>query len=157
MSAPSFRFPLDKVLELRQEKERDRAVELARARREARGAQEMREDLLERRGQERDRLGRAHRDGGPVGVLRSFGLLAERLDEQLRQAEEACRQADAEVTRTLRDFHEAAVDRQTLDRLRARRKEEWATQRIRDEQQALDEVALTRHVRGQGEAGEVDR
>jgi flagellar export protein FliJ len=153
MSDTSFRFPLDQVLELRAERERDRAVDLVRARREADGAHKERTTLEEARTEGRDRIHRAHANGGPVGMLRNFGMIADVLDEQLRQADQACRNAEAMVSRSLRDYHEAAVDRQTLDRLRARRMDEWQAEQHRREQSVLDEVALRRHARP-GPAGD---
>ena len=142
-----FNFPLEKVLEMRRELEKEKARVLAEARATERGAQEARDALVRQRDNGRESLSDVHRGGGAVGHLQNLEYVLDCVDHQVRQADEACRTAEQGVTESLTEFRAAFVDRKSLDQLRDRRKAAWKTIADRTEQKAMDEVAGTRHVR----------
>jgi len=143
----AFRFPLQKVLELRKREERASARELAEARKGAFEAQRAREDLEAVRDAGRSGLVKAHGAGGAVGHLQNLAYLVGQVDRRIDDAEARCRLADEHVVESTRDFQSAVRQRQTLDRLRDRRRDEWRSDQVRDEQKTMDDVALTRHAR----------
>jgi flagellar export protein FliJ len=150
----SFRFPLESVLALRERQEKDSAAGLAQARRNADAASQAREDLRSALEAGRMRLAEAHGAGGPAGHLRNMELVLGSVDDQLREADQLCREADARVNESMKEFHEAFQHRRTLEQLRSHRLEEWQTEQARGEQKTLDELALNRHGRGRdGERG----
>lgn len=144
MNPPPFRFPLQKVLELRREKEAASATRLGEARREATAAREARDTVEALRVAGRERIMAAHAAGGAVGVLRHLELVAENLDEGVRHHAEAHREAEAEVARRLENLREALRDRQVLDRLRDRAKGEHDTEWLRRQQAVLDDMTAAR-------------
>lgn len=150
MTGHRFAFPLEKVLRLRRELEEAKARALAEARAEETGVQEARKALVNHRDVGRARLAAVHQQGGAVGHIQNLEYVLERVDDQIRDADEACRRAEETVTASLDDFRAAFVDRKSLDQLRNRRKEEWRAHANRNEQKTMDEVATTRHVRGTG-------
>jgi flagellar export protein FliJ len=150
----AFRFRLDSVLALRERKEKDSAVELAHARRDADAAVKAREDLRLALEAGRTRLVEAHGAGGPAGHLQNLALALGTVDEQLHEADERCRQAEKHVTESLREFHEAFQRRRTIEQLKSHRLEEWQADLTRGEQKTLDELALVRHGRARVNDGE---
>jgi len=143
----TFNFPLERVLEMRRELEKEKARVLSEARAAERGAVEVRDALVLQRDNGRESLSDVHRDGGAVGHLQNLEYVLGCVDHQIRQADEVCKTAEQGVTESLTEFRAAFVDRKSLDQLRDRRKSAWKTQADRTEQKAMDEVATTRHVR----------
>lgn len=149
MSAP-FRFPLEKVLELRLEEEQRQARMVADARRDATAAREAVEHLEALRSTSRDRIRRAHVSGRSVGQIQNLEWMLERMEGEIREAESRARDADSVVSRCLEEFQRAVRDRQTLDRLRDRRRGEWEKDERDRDRKEMDEVALSRFVRAEG-------
>lgn len=143
----AFRFKLDPVLALRERQEKDSAAGLARARRDQDAAQRARSDLEAAVEAGRSRLARAHGAGGPAGHLQNLALVVGTVGDHLRAADQRCREAEERVVESMKDFHHAFRKRRTLERLRAKRIEEWRCEQDRGEQKTMDEVALTRHGR----------
>ncbi|MFQ5538637.1 MAG: flagellar export protein FliJ [Gemmatimonadota bacterium] len=143
----AFRFPLQKVLEHREEEERQSALSLAHARREAERARRALQDLHAAQAAGRAELAAAHGAGGSVGHLQNLAFVVERLEGQIRKVNSQCRKAEAEVGRSMECYRAASRERLRIDQLRTRRLEQWRTQEAQSEQKAMDEVALTRHQR----------
>lgn len=142
-----FRFPLEKVLEVRLEEEQRQARVVADARRDARAAREAVQNLEALKDAGRARIRAAHDAGRAVGQIRNLEWIVARMDGEIRDAESRARDAADTVSRCLQDFHRAVRDRQSLDRLRDRRREQWADENRIRERKDMDEVALTRFVR----------
>lgn len=142
-----FRFPLEKVLEIRLEEEQRQARIVADARRDARAAREAVQNLEALKSASRERIRAAHDAGRAVGQIKNLEWIVQRMEGELQDAESRARDADETVTRCLADFHQAIQDRQSLDRLKDRRREQWATETRVQEQKDMDEVALSRYVR----------
>ena len=149
-----FEFKLEKVLDLRKETEQERAQSLAAARREADSARQAMRSLEDLRRDGRERLTRAHGSGRSVGQLQNLEWVIGRLETELEVAQDKVREADAEMVERTRDFQDAVRDRQALDRLRDRKLEGWKTTQAREEQKAMDEVAITRHYRAKLDSSE---
>lgn len=142
-----FHFPLEKVLEVRLDEEQRQARIVADARRDARAAREAVRNLEALKSASRERIRDAHDAGRAVGQIRNLEWIVARMDGELRDAESRVRDADETVSRCLQDFQQAVRERQSLDRLRDRRREQWAEETRIREQKDMDEVALTRFVR----------
>lgn len=142
-----FRFPLEKVLELRLQEEQRQARIVADARRDANAARQAVQDLEALRKAGRERLTTAHSSGRSVGQLQNLEWVLNRMETELETAHDKARDADREVSARMREFQKAVQDRQSLDRLKDRRRDEWAADQRSREQKTMDEMALTRHVR----------
>jgi flagellar FliJ protein len=149
----SFRFKLQSVLDLREQRERESAQGLARARTEAETARQAKENLESLRDAGRVGLAKAHGVGGPVGHLQNLAYVVGQVDDHIERADDACKKADEQVVESMKAFHEAFQERRSIDQLRTRRLEQWRWEENRTEQKTLDEVALTRH--GRGAAGPI--
>jgi flagellar protein FliJ len=143
----AFRFPLQKVLELREETERESAKDLADARRDADDARRARVDLETVRQASQSRLAAAHGVGGAVGHLQNLTYVVGKVEQQIHEAEVVCQVADEHVVERMKSYHEAHVRRKTIDQLREKKLEQWRTDLARHEQKIMDEVAVTRHGR----------
>lgn len=144
-----FRFRLERVRELREHAEDRAREELA----SSLGAQLRGQAMLAAAAELVDAAHAAHRDGtlagGPVpsSDLHAHQLWAERLERQRADAELALERAGVEVDARRAALVEASRRREALERLKERRRQEHRTRSERIEGAALDEIALTAHVR----------
>ena len=146
-----FKFRLQRVLDLRERKERDAATALVSAEEAADGARQeqarlelARQELAARRTPQSAALS--------VGELRNLGFLLDRLDERVAVAQTAAAAAEAAVEEKRGELQVAFRDRRTLDRLKERHLEGYRTAEAAADRQLMDEIALTRFTQA-GAAG----
>lgn len=139
-----FRFRLQQVLELREEREKEKARELAAAKDAAESARKEQEALAALRDHSRAERDAAQDDALPVGHLHQFGLVLESLEQRLHLAGESVTQADGAVESAQGALGEAARERQILDRLKERHTAEWRVEEAQKDRLHMDAVALTR-------------
>src|SRR5688500_3826195 len=152
-----FRFRLQRVLELRERKERDAATALVTAREQLERAREEEERLAAAR----DALaaqalaaqaashggasaGEAPSGGASVGALRTLHFLLGRLDERVASAASETTTAEHAAAQRHDELRAAFRDRRTLDRLRERHEESWRSAAAAADRNQMDEIALTR-------------
>ncbi len=143
-----FRFGLEKVLEMRLKEEQKQARIMADARKDAKAARQAVTDLEALRNAGRERLTGAHGTGRSVGHLQNLEWVLQRMEKDLEVAEAVASQADATASQRMQEFRQAVQDRQSLDCLKDRQRTEWTAAERAKEQKSMDELALTRHVRG---------
>lgn len=148
MTDVPFRFGLERVRELREHDE-DRAREefAASLNRRARGAAMLQaaQDLIE---QARD----GRRTGAATGPLTGQDLMSqqlwlERLERHRDSAARELDRSDHELTVRRGELNEARQKREVLEKLKERRRDEHAAASARRQGAALDEMALSAHVR----------
>jgi flagellar FliJ protein len=144
-----FKFRLQRVLDLRERKERDAATALVSAEDAADGARQeqarlelARQELAARRTPDTPAATLS------VGELRNIGFLLERLDERVAVAQSAAAAAEAVVEERRGELQVAFRDRRTLDRLRERHLEGYRSAEAAADRQLMDEIALTRFTQG---------
>lgn len=148
MTDVPFRFGLERVRELRAHDE-DRAREefAASLNRRARGAAMLQaaQDLIQ---QARDGR-RSETAAGPVTGqdLVSQQLWLERLERHRDSAAQELTRSDAELSARRHELDQARQKREVLEKLKERRRDEHAAESARREGAALDEMALSAHVR----------
>jgi flagellar FliJ protein len=139
-----FKFRLQRLLDLRQQKEREKAAELTRAEVARDAAQRTVADMEASRAAGLERLRAQHGAEGTVGQLRNLTFVLEHLDRQLAaaaaQAEEAARQAEARR----QDLTAAHTEKRVLDRLRERHESEWREDAVQADRRTMDAIALAR-------------
>ncbi len=143
-----FRFRLDRVLKLRESLEKARAADLGQA--------------LDAEARRRSELAAAEQrlvsagENGNAGTT-AAGELHVRSDviraaaEQVREATERAQAAAHETERERDRFHGARRDRETLERLKARQRENWSVESARNDQKIEDETARRRRANGEEE------
>lgn len=140
-----FKFPLQRLLELREQREQAMARELAQARAAAEASRERHDALTAARDDAQARTGDAAGDVPTVGQLVSQSYASAQLGERIQAAHDAVEEADAKVDERRTALTSASQDRQVLDRLRSRRLDEYRTDAAQLEQNLMDAIALTRH------------
>ena len=149
-----FKFRLQRVLDLRERKERDAATALVSAEEAADGARRERAELeLARQELAARRAPQTPAGGLSVGELRNLGFLLERLDERVAVAATAAAAAEAAVAERRGELQLAFRDRRTLDRLRDRHRDQHRSAEAAADRQLMDEIALTRFTQGGAQAG----
>ncbi len=144
-----FSFSLQRVLDLRTQKEREAAATLASAREEAEQARQEHDELEQARSHGVLRIAEVRGGGATVGQLQNLGLVIQSLDRQLASARDLVQQADARVERRMADFTSASQDRRVLDRLREKHLQVWQADTMQQDRKSMDSIALTRHARTQ--------
>jgi flagellar FliJ protein len=147
----AFHFSLEQVLELRLREEHKQARAMADASRDANAARQAVQDLEALRSAGRARLTAAHSTGRSVGQLQNLEWVLGRMETELEAAQDKARDAATEASRCRKEFQRAVRDRQSIDRLKERKRSQWIEEEKRVEQKAMDELALTRHFRGEHE------
>ena len=141
----AFSFKLDSILDLRTRTEDERAQDLANARRKEHALRKEREELEQKRRDKILQLGGATNDGERVGQIQNLRFVLDHLEDRIRTAHAAEREAAAVVVDTRDAYTTAVRERMSLDRLKDRRKEAWSADQRRTEQNQMDEIATTRH------------
>jgi flagellar FliJ protein len=143
----TFRFRLQRVLELRAEAEQAKARALAEARSVADAARQHHDAIAELHQSSRAEVHAAHAQEPRVGHLRQLGLVLQSLEERLDSAAEVVQNADGVVAGAQSELEMAARDRRVLDRLKERHAETWRADEAHKDRLQMDEIALARFAR----------
>ena len=142
-----FRFSLQRLLELRLERERAVARDLVSARDAADAEHRQHEALLHAHEAAQHRLAVETAGSATIGTLVSLNYALSQFGEHVAAADERTRVADASVARTHDALTAAAQARQMLDRLRVRHLEDFTADEKSTDRRTMDDVALARYVR----------
>ncbi|MGQ0766215.1 MAG: flagellar export protein FliJ [Gemmatimonadota bacterium] len=139
-----FRFPLQRLLELKAMREREMAREFADARRKAE-ADRLQQDSLSAIHEDANRQLAGTIAGAPTaGEVLSLSYSVLQLRERLDQAAEVTKAAERVALEAQDRLTGAMQERQVLARLRERRHEEHRTAENAREQGVMDEIAISR-------------
>ncbi len=144
MSAPRFKFSLQRLLVLREKAEKEAAIQLAQAQRAEESARDAKSALDDRRAEARDAVLPQPGTARTVAELRQAALLVEHLDGTLIGAREAISAAERSVQEQVGELGDRVRDRRVLDRLRERQHDDWKVADDRTEREVMDGIARTR-------------
>lgn len=139
-----FRFALERLLRLRELRERDQAEQLGhalRAEREQRSAAERAARELVRAGQQ---VGGAPSVARPAGAVRNLGLTLQAAALAAAAAASAHHDTMVSVEQEQERFGEARKDRRVLEKLRDKRRAGWSEDTARAEQRESDGLTESR-------------
>jgi flagellar export protein FliJ len=139
-----FKFRLQRVLELREEAERARAIALTAAQDSATAARSARDAIDSAREAGRQTLAQASSTGMQVGTLQQMQLVLGALDSRLLSADGAVVTAESLVRRAQDELRAAFQARQALDTLREKQHETHRQAEVMADRTLMDEIALTR-------------
>lgn len=137
---------LARLLEIRRRAEEQRSSELVRARR---ALSEAHGDLMDLMGV-KDRLlaSMSEGSGATVGDVQSMRMVAEQVDRGIHNARVLRDAAVAEADARAEAFQDAALDRESIERIVSARLEVARQLRRSTEQKLQDEIALVRFCTG---------
>lgn len=139
-----FKFRLQRILELREQREKAQARELASAQHTAEMAAQTQEMIAAIRADSRQQVQNATESAPRVGHLHQFESVLHALDARLVDATDAVAAADATVLAAQQLLEAAARERKVLDRLKSRHADSWRADEAQKDRIAMDEIALTR-------------
>lgn len=139
-----FRFRLQRVLELREEAERARAVALSDAEGKASAAREERDAIVEARSAGRDSIASASQVGNTVGTLMQMQFVLNAMDTRIQVANSGVMTADSLVRRAQDELRAAFQARHALHTLREKQELAHRAAVEQRERATMDEIALTR-------------
>lgn len=139
-----FKFPLQRLLDLRARHEQEMARQLACARDDA-DAQRLRRDaLLAAQEAAQSQLLRPAGEMPTVGELVSLGYAMTQFGEHVNAACDETLAAEQVVDKQHQALTSAVQDRQVLDRLKDRRLEAHRADEVSKDRELMDAIALTR-------------
>jgi flagellar FliJ protein len=140
----TYKFPLQRLLELREQREHAMARELATARDRADATRQQHDTLAAARANAHARVAEATSQAISVGHLVNMTYALSQLTERTDAAQQRVAAADAAVDERQGALTSAAQDRQILDRLRSRRLDEFRAAEAVHDRKTMDEIALAR-------------
>ena len=145
MTAPHFRFPLQRLLALREKAEQAAATELASARTAEHAARTANDALEARRAEARAALLPHPGRERSVSELSMVAFLVAQLDCSVAWAAEKVSAAEQAVLHRQGKLGESVRDRRVLGRLRDRQLAGWRIGIERDERTVMDDIGRARH------------
>lgn len=145
----SFKFRLQRILELRAQAEQAKARELAAARNLAEQAEAAQQALEALRDDSQAQIHAAALSSPRVGHLQQLGTVLDALDVRLERAAELVKAAEADVQQAQLKLEDAARDRRVLDRLKERHADAWKNEMAQKDRVQMDEIALLQFARKQ--------
>jgi flagellar protein FliJ len=139
-----FKFPLQRLLDLKAKKEQDMARQLAGARRDAEAERGVRDTLAATHADACRHMAQTAGEQPTVGQLVSMSYTIAQLSERVTAADERASAADKVVDARHDELTAAVRDRQVLDRLRGKRLENHKSEENARDRQAMDAIALSR-------------
>lgn len=146
----SFKFRLQRILELREQSEQAKARTLASARDSADAAHRAKDEIANLRDHSKQHIDTTANSGPRIGHLHQLGFVLASLDERVLLAADAAKLADDDVRNAQGMLEEAARDRRVLDRLKSRHAATWRAESAHQDRLAMDEIALAQFSRKAG-------
>jgi flagellar protein FliJ len=147
-----FKFPLQRLLDLRAKRQDEIARQLAQAREAADNSRATRDELAAVRTAGQSRLSEAQAAGPTVGEIASRSYALSQLDQRLAAAADALKAAEAHVDRVHDALTGAVQDRQVLDRLRDRMLQAYRSTESTKDRTTMDAIALQRFAQSNGDS-----
>jgi flagellar FliJ protein len=142
-----FKFPLQRLLDLRAKREQELARQLAAARGDASRAVEHHDALQDLKAEGNASLAARAHEAPSVGELVSLGYTVTQINERVADAADQVAAAEALVVEQGAVLNDAVRDRRVLDRLRDRREDEHRAVEQHKERTHMDAVAIGRFAR----------
>jgi flagellar export protein FliJ len=148
-----FKFPLQRLLDLRAKRQDEVARRLMQAKTAADTTRATRDELAAARSTGRAQISEMQASGPTVGEIASRSYALTQLDQRLAAAGDALTVAEATVDKVHGELTGALQDKQVLDRLRERMLEAHRSAEIQKDRTTMDAIALQRFAQSNGDAG----
>jgi flagellar export protein FliJ len=148
----AFKFRLQQVLHLREQEEQAVAARLAEAETAVDDARVAQKALESIRQAGSSALRDAHGAEPTIGQLKTIGYVIEQLNHHIVDAQARVDMAEQLVQQARSDLTSALQARRVLSRLRDRHFTSWKTDENASEMREMDELALSRFARRDGDA-----
>jgi flagellar FliJ protein len=139
-----FKFPLQRLLDLRAKRQDEIARQLAQARTAADATRTTRDELTAARTVGQVQMSDAQSTGPTVGEMASRQYALTQLDQRIAAASDALNVAEAHVDQVHNALTGAVQDKRVLDRLRERMLEAYRSTETSKDRSAMDAIAVQR-------------
>jgi len=143
----SFRFRLQRVLELREKSEQARAQTLHAANENADEQRSHQDAMFALRQLQRDSLEAVSHGVITAGEMQHLAFIIDQLDDRLLRAADDVVEAERLVAEAQVALQLASRDRRVIDRLKERHVERWQDAEQQRDRTHMDEIALARFTR----------
>ena len=136
-----FRYRLEQVLDFRESEKKDRERELAETNRLLRAHEEHREAIMAAQ----EHLNQEENEIKTMAEIQHEGRYQEALQNALIHQRLMIIEAAKAVEAARDAYIEKSVEVETLEELKARKRDEWKEERRKEEKRDLDELVVQRH------------
>ncbi len=143
----SFRFRLQRVLELREKSEQARAQTLHAANENADEQRSQQDAMFALRQLQRDSLEAVSHGVITAGEMQHLAFIIDQLDDRLLRAADDVDEAERLVAEAQVALQLASRERRVIDRLKERHVERWQDAEQQRDRNHMDEIALSRFTR----------
>ncbi len=143
-----FKFPLQRLLDIRAKRQDEIARRLAQAKTTAEHSRATRDELAAAHSAGRAQMSEMQTAGPTVGEIASRSYALSQLDQRVAAAADALKAAEAQVDKVHVELTGALQDRQVLDRLRDRMLEAHRSAEVQKDRTTMDAIALQRFAQG---------
>ena len=147
-----FKFPLQRLLDLRAKRQDEIARQLVQARTAADRSRATRDELSAVRTAGQEQMSEAQAAGPTVGEMASRAYALGQLDQRIAAATDALKVAESQVDQIHVQLRGALQDRQVLDRLRERMLEAYRHIESNKDRSNMDAIALQRFTQSNGDS-----
>jgi flagellar export protein FliJ len=147
-----FKFPLQRLLDLRAKRQDEIARQLAQARTVADSKRATRDELAEARTTGQSQISDAHAAGPTVGEIASRSYALTQLDQRIAAVSDELKAAESNVDKVHGALTGALQDKQVLDRLRLRMLEAYRATESNKDRTTMDAIALQRFAQSNGDS-----
>ena len=139
-----FRFPLQRLLDLKAKREQEMARQLAAAQQAADQEQRVRDTLASQHADAHRHIAATTSGAATVGEITSLSYTLAQLAERITMADERTHAASQAVEARHGELSAALQERQVLDRLRDKRLEMHRSEENARDRQTMDDIAIGR-------------
>ena len=139
-----FKFPLQRLLDIRAKRQDEIARRLVQAQTTAEHTRVTRDELAAARSAGRAQMTEMQAAGPTVGEIASRSYALSQLDQRIAAAGDALKAAEAQVNKVHVELTDAVQDKQVLDRLRERMLEAHRSAEVQKDRTTMDAIALQR-------------
>jgi flagellar FliJ protein len=150
--ARRFQFNLEAVLRYRNIMADERRREFLEAKKLVDEEKVRREEMARERGQVQDEIVRGFEDRAPMSAITAAYHMVGRLESAMQESLRRQKQLEAEVERRRQAMIHANQEKQVMESLKERRREEFVREEDRVEQAFLDELSIQSRGRRRREA-----
>ncbi len=149
--AKRFRFSLQKVLDLREHKEEQKAIELGKAKAELQRKQQELVRLKEEKDQQLSEASWQQSEQPDLNAIRIAGSYVEQLNSAIRQTGQQVKEKDKRVAMRRNELMAVVKEKKIVEKLKEKKMAEYKNEVLRQERKNEDELAIRMSSRKQQE------
>ncbi len=141
--AKRFRFSLQKVLDLREHKEEQKAIELGKAKAELQKKEQILNQLSEKKDQQINDTKWYQNEQPDLNSIRVAGSYVQQLNVAIKQTKQQIKKNNIKVAKKRSELLSAVQDKKIVEKLKEKKMKEYKKEILQQERKREDELAIS--------------